>query len=258
MKPEDLQKYMEFMGKRTELKRTVCPVVLEDDWYYQNMRIILKRYAVGVVVYFIVLVGTVHMAKNICSDFASYSAITWLVSIIGYVFIVYHAIIQSSLDTLAMQQCFGYDKISRTWKRICRSAGVCACVNFIFFFVLCILYYEGILFSRYTALFCSAVMFLNCVIVRTVYKKQKIVFRFRYGFIEGKTKLLVKLKTGEHDEYKGDFDVSMDGASLLIVRQDNFFETYNAEDIVRLIMQNDDKHKVVYEHVSSEWILQNN
>lgn len=145
MKPEDLQEYMEFMGKRTELKRTVCPVVLEDDWYYRNMRIILKRYSVGMAVYVAVLAGIVHMIKNAGSDFMSYSVIIWLISITGYVFIVYHTVIQSSLDTLAMQQCFGYDKISRTWKRIRRNAGVCACVNFIFIFVLCIFYREDIL-----------------------------------------------------------------------------------------------------------------
>lgn len=50
----------------------------------------------------------------------------------------------------------------------------------------------------------------------------------------------------------------MDGTGLLIMRQDNFFETYNAEDIVKLIMQNDDEHKVVYKYTSLEWILQNN
>lgn len=250
------------MKERTKLKKDVCPKVFEDEWYRSNMQIIFRRYAPGFII-FVALFITASVALKKVNNL--YFAITVLLfaSLAGNVYLVGKPVQQYSSDTSAMFQCYGYDRIKKTANRVRRNMAVCICLNyFACLAVICPIYFEydtGEYRNIFAAVILSVILlavFSDCVLFLTVFRKQKVLFIFRYGFTEGKTEMHIKLKSGKEILYQRDFDLSDDGADLIIVRQDNYFETYDSDDIAALTIKNDNDHKVVYKYINSNWVIQ--
>jgi len=154
---------------------------------------------------------------------------------------------------MLLRSCSGYDRVKKTAKCAQRNLYICACVNFVVIFAISILYYRGIDVIC-LGLLCLTALIINCIIIVFAYDDQEVIVDS--PVIDGKTRVIIKLKTGERIKYQGDFDLSVDGSDLIIMRQDSCYKTYAAKDIKALVIKNSKKQKCVYKYIFAEWVLQ--
>lgn len=257
---ENLKGYVENMARRTRLyiegKRIS---VFEDGWYFENMRIVAKRYYWGVFLFAALYITAVkYCGNNELADALMYLPITWLAA---YACIVISALRQIKEDTKYIKKeslCLSELWVCKTFETVCRKI-VCnwivfGTINVVVLTPVLILYtFEKTLFIKNMGIWCACIVVVNGFYIIGLFREREAVFHTKFSMNVDSMELQLDLKSGEVKLFKGNFDFNLNGKDIVIVRDnEDVFFLYKSEQIESLYIKNV-LHEAVYQYEQGSW-----
>lgn len=255
---EELKKYIMSMAKRTELNVEGKKIaVFEDGWYFENMRIVAKRFYWGVL-----LIGVLYvlLTRYFREEplLSIYLPIMWGTL---YALVVDVSLRQIKTDTKDIKEakvcivdsvaCKAFVDVNT---RILRRWIIFDIING--FALLAVLYmytFRIDVFRMYIAILCAPVVFINCCFLRILFKKRVPVIQTRFIIQMKTTELVLILKDNTKLYFTEKFDFNLNGCGLVIVRNSkDAFQIYKSENIDRLLIRNS-PNEVIYRFDGSAW-----